>query len=62
MASILKVSGSWRAQVRRRGFKTQNRTFPTKALAEQWARRLEADMDAGLVYIDPRNPPPPSAT
>ena len=47
MASILKVKGSWRAQVRRRGFPTKTQTFPTKILAQQWARGLEAEIDAG---------------
>lgn len=47
MASILKVKGSWRAQVRRRGFATQTRTFPTKILAQQWARGVETEIEAG---------------
>lgn len=47
MASILKIQGSWRAQIRKRGHDTQSQTFPTKVLAQQWARRIEADMDAG---------------
>ena len=53
MASILKLAGSWRAQVRRRGHKTQTQTFATKVLAEQWARRIEADMDAGTIRTEP---------
>lgn len=56
MASIIKLSGSWRAQVRRRGHKTQTKTFPTKALAEQWSRRLEADMDDGIARVEPPKP------
>jgi integrase len=47
MASILKVKGSWRAQVRRRGYPTKTQTFPTKILAQQWARGVEAEIDAG---------------
>lgn len=47
MASIIKVRGSWRAQVRRRDQPAQTRTFPTKILAQQWARGVEADIDAG---------------
>lgn len=56
MASILKVSGNWRAQVRRRGHKTQSETFPTKALAIQWARAIEADIDAGRARAEPLKP------
>jgi integrase len=47
MASILNINGKWRAQVRQRGHKPQTKTFSTKALATQWARQLEADLDAG---------------
>lgn len=47
MASIIRVKGNWRAQVRRRGHATQTRTFPTKILAQQWARQLETEIDAG---------------
>ena len=34
MASITKRGKYWRAQIRRRGYPTQFRTFDTKALAE----------------------------
>lgn len=47
MASIIRVKGNWRAQVRRRGHGTQTKTFPTKILAQQWARHVEAEIDAG---------------
>lgn len=49
MACILKRGESYRALVRRKGFKTQCKTFPKKALAEAWARQVEADMDNGLL-------------
>jgi integrase len=48
MATIDKRAGGWRAQIRKTGFKHQTRTFRTKALAEAWARKLEADMDRGV--------------
>ena len=48
MASITKRGKYWRAQVRRRGYPTQFRTFDTKALAEAWARQLESEMDRGV--------------
>ncbi|MBX3653177.1 MAG: site-specific integrase [Ramlibacter sp.] len=47
MASIIQVGGKWRAQVRRRGFPPQTRTFNTKILAEKWARQVEGEIDAG---------------
>jgi integrase len=44
MASFEKVQDGWRAHVRRVGFKSTSRTFPTKAAAEDWATRTEAAM------------------
>jgi hypothetical protein len=46
MASILKVGSTWRAQVRRRGHKSISETYATKAQAQVWARKIEAQMDA----------------
>lgn len=46
MASILKIGDAWRAQVRRKGHKSIAETFPTKAQAVAWARKVEAEMDA----------------
>lgn len=47
MASIIQVGGKWRAQVRRKGYPPQTQTFPTKVLADKWARQIEAEIDAG---------------
>jgi iron complex outermembrane receptor protein len=41
----------WRAEVRRRGYKPIYRSFDTRRQAEQWARRIESEIDAG-VFID----------
>jgi len=41
----------WRAQVRRKGHKTQTKTFGKKVLAERWVTRIEADIDAGRTGI-----------
>ena len=38
----------WQAQVRKKGHPLQTRTFETRALAEQWARAIEVEMDKGL--------------
>ena len=38
----------WQAQVRKKGQPLQTRTFETRALAEQWARAIEVEMDKGV--------------
>lgn len=53
MASILKIGDKWRAQIRRKGHKPITETFPTKVLAQQWARKIESDIDA-MRYQDGR--------
>ncbi len=47
MASIIQIGAKWRAQVRRKGAKPITKTHATKAAAQAWARRIEADIDAG---------------
>ena len=51
MASILPVGGKWRAQVRRKGFAPQTRTFERRAHAVAWARATEAAIDAGRAML-----------
>lgn len=46
MASIIKIGDSWRAQIRRKGHKAITETFPNKVLAQQWARKIESEIDA----------------
>ena len=38
----------WQAQVRKKGYPLQTRTFDTRATAETWARAIEVEMDRGL--------------
>jgi len=38
----------WQAQVRRRGYPLQSKTFSTRAAADQWARAIEYELDNGL--------------
>ncbi|MGF6983428.1 integrase [Paraburkholderia atlantica] len=38
----------WEAQVRRRGYPAQSKTFTTKAEAEAWANMIESDMSRGV--------------
>jgi hypothetical protein len=45
MATIKKLRGRWRAQVRRRGLKPRCKSFDTELEAEKWARDLEAQVD-----------------
>ena len=40
-------SGYWQARVRRKGWPAQSKTFRTKAEAEAWARKVEAEIDRG---------------
>lgn len=53
MASIIKVGTHWRAQVRRKGFPAETRTFDTKGQATAWANKTEAAMSA-MQYMDGR--------
>ena len=50
MAYISQRGAYWRAEVRRRGCKPAYRTFDTKQQAQQWARRIESEMDSGLYF------------
>ena len=45
MASFSQVGERWRAQVRRKGFKSIARTFDLRKDAEAWARKVESGMD-----------------
>ena len=46
MASFRKgKSGHWQAQVRKKGYPTQTRSFRSKAAAAQWVRSIEVEMD-----------------
>lgn len=49
MASIRKRGQyQWEAQVRRRGYPAQSKTFNTKAEAEAWANMIESEMSRGV--------------
>jgi integrase len=37
----------WQAQVRKKGYPPESKTFDTRAAAEQWAREVEHEMDRG---------------
>ena len=42
------ITIGWQAQVRRKGFPTQSRTFDKKGSAQAWARQVEGDMERGV--------------
>lgn len=45
MASIRKRESSWVADIRRKGHKSISKSFPTKGMAQEWARKIEREMD-----------------
>ncbi|MGN6579730.1 MAG: site-specific integrase [Bordetella sp.] len=51
MAYISQRGAFWCAEIHRRGYKPVYRTFDSKQLGQQWARRIESEMDAS-VYLD----------
>lgn len=51
MATIRQRGSYWEARVRRRGWPTLSRSFPTKSDARAWATVIESEMERG-VYID----------
>jgi len=55
MASITKRKNGWFAQIRRKGFEPEYRTFSTKAEAEKWDREREAAMDRREPVISARS-------
>jgi integrase len=57
MATFTKIGLKWRALVRRTGHKAKCKTFTTKAQAEAWARKIESDIDHGIVAVDPVSMP-----
>lgn len=46
MGTIVRRGEKWRAVIRRRGFKTQTKTFLKRAAADRWMRSVEGDMAA----------------
>jgi integrase len=49
MATIRKRGPyQWEAQIRRRGYPAQSKTFSTKAEAEAWANMIESEMSRGV--------------
>lgn len=53
MASVIKVGDKWRAQVRRKGFPSETRSFDVRSQAAAWAAKIESDMMA-LKHHDTR--------
>ncbi|MCU7827788.1 MAG: site-specific integrase [Candidatus Thiodiazotropha sp. (ex Myrtea sp. 'scaly one' KF741663)] len=52
MATITsRTPGKYQVKVRRQGYPTQSKTFSSKKLAQQWARKIESEMEQG-VFLD----------
>jgi len=49
VATFEKRGKFWRVKVRRAGVPAQTRSFDNKALAQQWARSVETEIDNGVV-------------
>lgn len=49
MGSITKRGDSWRAEVRRKGFKSLCKSFASKAEAAKWVRATESSIDVGAL-------------
>ena len=47
MAYFRQVKTGWRAEIRKKGAASRSMTFPTKAQAQAWATKEEADILAG---------------
>ena len=49
MMATLRKRGpyQWEAQIRRRGYPAQSKTFENKAEAEAWAQMIESEMARG---------------
>jgi integrase len=45
MATISKRGTSWFVQIRRKGHKSISKSLPTKGLAQEWARKIEREID-----------------
>src|ERR1039457_2324631 len=54
MATITQlISGSWRAQIRRRGVACENQTFADESCARQWSSKREAELVSAHVAAVP---------
>lgn len=51
MASIVPYKGSWKCQVRKKGYPSQTRTFPTKKEAAAWGISIEAQINSGTFLV-----------
>lgn len=40
--------GQWEAQIRRKGYPAQRKTFETKSDAQAWARMVESEIARGI--------------
>lgn len=55
MATISRHGKGWRAQIRRKGFPVQSKTFPLRKYAEGWAAQRETEIISGKLGILPKH-------
>ena len=52
MAAIRKRGDmQWQAEVRKKGYPAQRRTFTSRTSAEQWARQVENEIERGIFVV-----------
>ena len=50
MGSLRKFpNGRWQSIVRRRGYRPQLKTFPTRSDAERWTRQIDSEIDRAVL-------------
>jgi integrase len=54
MATITKRGNRWEAQIRRKGYPSQTKSFLLKSDAQEWARYIEQQVDRRSLPYDPR--------
>ena len=54
MATFRKRSNAWQVRIQRSGYPDQSKTFKTRAEALAWARHIEAELDKGVSFCQPK--------
>jgi len=54
MASFRKRYGKWQARIQRKGLPSITQLFLDYNLAQKWARKVEREIDLGIINIKPK--------
>ena len=54
MASFRKRYGKWQARIQRKGLPSITQSFHDYNLAQKWARKVEREIDLGIINIKPK--------